>query len=115
MFGATVRHLAERARDTRLEADTVACQAWNARMLAFQGPAQPSPALAKEVPEAEHQMKQVQAAAHCVIAAAENESAGWMTFARMGMMQAINRHAATADFSSKRKQRPPAKLIKRPR
>lgn len=45
MFGAAVRHLAERARDTRLKADAVACQAWNARMLAFQGPAQPSPAL----------------------------------------------------------------------
>ena len=26
-------------------ADVLACQAWNARMLAFQGPAQPSPAL----------------------------------------------------------------------
>ena len=45
MFGATVRHLAERAKEARLEADAVACQAWNARMLAFQGPAQPSPAL----------------------------------------------------------------------
>ncbi|MGL3214111.1 hypothetical protein QA639_12950 [Bradyrhizobium pachyrhizi] len=45
MFGATVRHLAERAKEARLTADTAACQAWNARMLAFQGPAQPSPAL----------------------------------------------------------------------
>ena len=45
MFGSTVRHLAERAADARRDADILACQAWNARMLAFQGPAQPSPAL----------------------------------------------------------------------
>lgn len=45
LFGATVRILAERARDARKDADTLACQAWNARMLGFQGPAQPSPAL----------------------------------------------------------------------
>lgn len=45
MFDATVRHLADRAKEARLEADTTACRAWNARMLAFQGPAQPSPAL----------------------------------------------------------------------
>lgn len=37
MFGATVRHLAERAEEARLNADVAACQAWNARMLAFQG------------------------------------------------------------------------------
>ncbi len=46
--------------------------------------------LAKEVPKSEHGMKQVQAAAHCVTEAAEN--GGPMMFARMGMMQAINRH-----------------------
>jgi putative SOS response-associated peptidase YedK len=46
--------------------------------------------LAKEVPKSEHSMKQVQAAAHCVTEAAEN--GGPMMFARMGMMQAINRH-----------------------
>ncbi|WP_349510141.1 hypothetical protein [Bradyrhizobium sp. NAS96.2] len=45
MFGATVRHLAERATEARSEADVLACRAWNARMLAFQGPAQPSPVL----------------------------------------------------------------------
>lgn len=45
LFGATVRILAERARDMRRDADDMACQAWNARMLALQGPAQPSPAL----------------------------------------------------------------------
>jgi hypothetical protein len=46
--------------------------------------------LAKEVPQAEHKMKEVQTAAHCVTEAAEN--GGPMMFARMGMMQAINRH-----------------------
>ena len=46
--------------------------------------------LAKEVPKSEHGMKQVQAAAHCVTEAAENN--GPMIFARIGMMQAINRH-----------------------
>ncbi|HEX9211237.1 MAG TPA: hypothetical protein VF901_12070 [Bradyrhizobium sp.] len=45
LFGATIRVLAERARDARKDADGLACQAWNARMLGFQGPAQPSPAL----------------------------------------------------------------------
>jgi hypothetical protein len=35
-------------------------------------------------------MKEVQAAAHCVTEAADNN--GPMMFARMGMMPAINRH-----------------------
>jgi hypothetical protein len=46
--------------------------------------------LAKEIPKSEHGMKEVQAAAHCVTEAAENN--GLMDFARMGMMQAIHRH-----------------------
>jgi hypothetical protein len=46
--------------------------------------------LAKEVPQSEHKMKEVQTAAHCVTEAAEN--GGPMQFARIGMMQAINRH-----------------------
>jgi hypothetical protein len=46
--------------------------------------------LAKEIPQSEHLMKEVQAAAHCVTEAAEND--GPMMFARMSMMQAINRH-----------------------
>jgi hypothetical protein len=46
--------------------------------------------LAKEIPQSEHLMKEVQAAAHCVTEAVENN--GPMIFARMGMMQAINRH-----------------------
>jgi hypothetical protein len=56
--------------------------------------------LAKEVPKTEHGMKQVQAAAHCVTEAAEN--GGPLLFARIGMMQAINRHKIE-EFDSKRK------------
>jgi hypothetical protein len=46
--------------------------------------------LAKEIPQSEHRMKEVQTAARCVTEAAEN--GGPMQFARIGMMQAINRH-----------------------
>ena len=56
--------------------------------------------LAKEVPQSEHTMKQVQAAAHCVTEAAEND--GPMMFARMGMMQAINWNKVE-EFDPKRK------------
>ncbi|MCP1732013.1 hypothetical protein ABIF38_005677 [Bradyrhizobium japonicum] len=45
LFGAQVRATAEQAAKARRKADRLACEAWNARMLAFQGPAQPSPAL----------------------------------------------------------------------
>ena len=45
LFGATVRAAAERAAKARREADKLACEAWNKRMLAFKGPAQPSPTL----------------------------------------------------------------------
>jgi hypothetical protein len=45
IYGASVRASAERAAEARKEADRLACEAWNKRMLAFQGPAQPSPAL----------------------------------------------------------------------
>ena len=55
--------------------------------------------LAKEVPKSEHGMKQVQAAAHCVTQAAENN--GPMIFARIGMMQAINRHRVK-EFTSRK-------------
>src|SRR6476646_3390478 len=41
IYGSSVR----RATEARKEADRLACQAWNKRMLGFQGPAQPSPAL----------------------------------------------------------------------
>jgi hypothetical protein len=46
--------------------------------------------LAKDIPKSEHTMPKVQAAARMVTEAAENN--GPMIFARIGMMQAINRH-----------------------
>ena len=45
IYGASVRAAAERATEARKEADKLAVEAWNKRMLGFQGPAQPSPAL----------------------------------------------------------------------
>ena len=45
IYGASVRALEERATEARKRADKLACEAWNKRMLAFQGPAQPSPTL----------------------------------------------------------------------
>jgi hypothetical protein len=45
IYGASTRAAAERAMEARKEADRLACEAWNKRMLGFQGPAQPSPAL----------------------------------------------------------------------
>jgi hypothetical protein len=46
--------------------------------------------LAKEIPQSEHGTKEVQTAARCVTEAAEND--GPMIFARIAVMQAINRH-----------------------
>jgi hypothetical protein len=45
LYGPSVRAAAERAKAARKEADTLACEAWNKRMLGFHGPAQPSPTL----------------------------------------------------------------------
>jgi hypothetical protein len=45
MYGAEVRISAARAAAARKEADKLACEAWNKRMLGFRGPAQPSPTL----------------------------------------------------------------------
>jgi hypothetical protein len=45
IYGGSVRAAAERATEARKAADRLACEAWNKRMLGFQGPAQPSPAL----------------------------------------------------------------------
>jgi len=45
IFGASVRAAAEQAAEARKQADRLTCEAWNKRMLAFKGPAQPSPAL----------------------------------------------------------------------
>jgi hypothetical protein len=45
IYGSSIRASAERAAAARKEADQLACQAWNQRMLGYKGPAQPSPAL----------------------------------------------------------------------
>src|SRR6478752_5416794 len=45
IYGASVRAAAEWATEVRKEADRLAVEAWNKRMLGFQGPAQPSLAL----------------------------------------------------------------------
>ena len=44
IYGASVRAAAEQAAEARKSADRLTCEAWNKRMLGFQGPAQPSPA-----------------------------------------------------------------------
>jgi hypothetical protein len=43
IYGASIRAAAERAAEARKEADRLSCEAWNKRMLGFQGPAQPLP------------------------------------------------------------------------
>jgi hypothetical protein len=45
IYGSSIRASAERAKEARKEADRLACEAWNQRMLGYQGPAQPSTAL----------------------------------------------------------------------
>jgi hypothetical protein len=45
MFGSSIRAATARAATARREADKLACEAWNKRMLGFHGPAQPSPTL----------------------------------------------------------------------
>src|SRR6476646_7195242 len=45
IYGASIRAAAARAAETRKDADRLACEAWNKRMLGFQGPPRPSPAL----------------------------------------------------------------------
>ena len=45
IYGASVRAVAERAEEARKQADRLAVEAWNKRMLGFKGPAQPSPTL----------------------------------------------------------------------
>ena len=45
IYGTSVRAAAERAKAAREEADKLAVEAWNKRMLGFGGPAQPSPTL----------------------------------------------------------------------
>ena len=45
IYGASVRAAVKKASHVRKDADRLACEAWNKRMLAFKGPAQPSPTL----------------------------------------------------------------------
>jgi hypothetical protein len=45
IYGSSIRTSAERATQARKEADRLACEAWNQRMLGYKGPAQPSPTL----------------------------------------------------------------------
>ena len=45
LYGTSVRMAVERAVEARKQADKLACEAWTKRMLAFKGPAQPSPTL----------------------------------------------------------------------
>jgi hypothetical protein len=45
IYGSSVRASAERAAEARKQADRLAREAWNQRMLGFQGPAQPSPTI----------------------------------------------------------------------
>jgi hypothetical protein len=45
IYGSSIRASAERAKAARKEADRLACEDWNQRMLGYKGPAQPSPAL----------------------------------------------------------------------
>ena len=45
IYGSSVRAAAERAKEARKQADRLAVDAWNMRMLGFQGPAQPSQTL----------------------------------------------------------------------
>jgi hypothetical protein len=45
IYGASVRSAAERTAEARKQADRLAVEAWNKRMLGFQGSAQPSPPL----------------------------------------------------------------------
>src|ERR1700721_3059545 len=45
LYGISIQMSAERAKHARKEADRLACDAWNMRMLGYKGPAQPSPTL----------------------------------------------------------------------
>ncbi|MBW7970034.1 hypothetical protein [Bradyrhizobium sp. BR 10289] len=45
LYGTQIKMSAERAKQARKEADRLACEAWNYRMLGYKGPAQPSPTI----------------------------------------------------------------------
>jgi hypothetical protein len=42
IYGSSIRAATERANEARKQADKLAVEAWNKRMLGFRGPAQPS-------------------------------------------------------------------------
>jgi hypothetical protein len=44
-YGASIRASAAHASEARKQADNLACEAWNQRMLGYKGPTQPSPLL----------------------------------------------------------------------
>ncbi|MBV8820790.1 MAG: hypothetical protein JO022_20685 [Acidobacteriaceae bacterium] len=45
IYGTSIRFAEEQAKHARKEADALACDAWNKRMLGNRGPARPSPTL----------------------------------------------------------------------
>jgi len=45
LYGHDIKWSAEQADRARKQADALACEAWNKRMLGYKGPAQPSPML----------------------------------------------------------------------
>jgi hypothetical protein len=45
IYGSSIAASVERAKHARKEADRLACEAWNMRMLGYKGPAQPSPTI----------------------------------------------------------------------
>ncbi|MFK4505928.1 hypothetical protein LPJ38_32355 [Bradyrhizobium daqingense] len=49
LFGTQIKMSAERAKAARKEADKLACEAWNYRMLGYRGPAQPSPTIGEAI------------------------------------------------------------------
>jgi hypothetical protein len=66
IYGGSIRASAQRAAEARKQADRLACEAWNARMLGYKGPAQPSPTLGDalnagylylEVPLLDHELR----------------------------------------------------------
>ena len=49
LYGTSIRMSEQRAKEARKKADLLACEAWNQRMLGYQGPAQPSPTIDQRV------------------------------------------------------------------
>jgi hypothetical protein len=45
IYGSSIRASVERAAEARKQADRLACEAWNQRMLGYRGPAEPSSTL----------------------------------------------------------------------